>query len=157
MGETGLAAWKEHLTETVEVGEGLAIRIRRLNVLTLLGGDGPNPLMGIVGQFVGAGPAEVGSLMLSDPTALAGLREMLRGLLIQVVIEPPLVEQGVEDGVSVDEIPLEAQLAVFGAVFGGEDLLRGAERFPAGSAAAVVAAPDGGAVRAKAQRAGRAK
>ncbi len=151
MGDTSLAAWKERLTETVEVGEGLAIRIRRLNVLTLLGGDGPNPLLGIVGQFTGAGPAEVGSLMLSDPAALAGLRDMLRGLLIQVVLEPALVEQGVEGGVSVDEIPLAAQLAVFEAVFGGEDLLRGAERFPAGPAAPVVAAPDGGAVRAAAE------
>jgi hypothetical protein len=120
---TSAAAWRERLIRTVEFDDGLAIQFRLVNMLALLDSDGdaPNPLLSIVGQHMN-GQQAIGKTMMEDPAALHSLRLMLKDVMVKVVVAPPLIEQGHEDGIHVDDIPLEKQMAVFDQLMGGAGL-----------------------------------
>jgi len=127
---TSIEAWRARRTITVDL-DGVAVKIKKWDLLALLSGDGdvPNPLLSAVSGHMGASDDEVGRALMSDPEKINSLRESLNAILLKVVVAPPLVEQGHEDGVSVDEFTLEEKMIVFEALAGGA-ALRAARRFP---------------------------
>lgn len=137
---TSAAAWREKLIRTIEFEDGLAIKFRRINMLALLDseGDAPNPLLSIVGQHMNGQQQAIGKKLMEDPTALHHLRVLLKDILVKVVIEPPLVEQEHEDGICVDDIDMEKQMAVFEALMGGGAGLKSAQAFRQQSTSPVV-------------------
>jgi len=135
---TSIEAWRQHRTRVIQLEGGTAVRVKTWDVLALLAEDGaPNPLLAaIVGQVEGQpnanpeGDAEArGRAVMRDPTALAHLRTMLNGLLIKVVVAPPLVEQGHAEGVSVDEFGLDEKLFIFTEMLGGDARLNAVLKF----------------------------
>jgi hypothetical protein len=121
---TSTQAWREKLTRTLDFEDGLAIKFRLINMLALIDSDGetPNPLLSIVAQHMNGKQEAIGKKLMEDPTALHSLRVMLKDIMVKVVVEPPLVEQGHPDGIHVDDISMEKQMAVFESLMGGTGL-----------------------------------
>jgi len=131
--------WLERSLRTVDFGGGYQVTIRIKNELALMFNDDglPNPLTSVIMDHMGEhqldkDPQELnmGSL-LGDVTKTAALRNGLRDLLIEVIVDPPLLEQGNPDGVPVDTFRLDEQMRIFEEIFGGKDQLAKVEGFPA--------------------------
>lgn len=140
---TSLAAWRERRVRVVELSDGLAVRIKVIDVLALLDGQGdaPNPLLGIAVGHTQGSEQEMGEALFNDPARVRALRTTLNEMLKRVVIEPPLVENGTAEGISVDDFSMEDKLAVFTALMGGAERLDAATRFREEPTSPVVAAP----------------
>lgn len=136
---TSVAAWRERRFVVLQLGEGVAVKVRKLDVLAVLGGEkgAPNPLL----AAVMGGTQTAKENALAQPENVAALRETLNAMLIRAVIEPPLVEQGHEEGISVDEFSLDEKLFILTELMGGADQLNAAAAFPATQAGHVGAAP----------------
>lgn len=135
---TSLEAWRKNRTRTIQLENGTAVRVKTWDVMALLAEDGaPNPLLAAMVSRVEGQPAPAqeggvearGRAVMRDPAALASLRAMLNGLLIKVVVAPPLVEQGHADGISVDEFGFDEKLFIFTEMLGGPERLNAALGF----------------------------
>lgn len=138
---TSAAAWRAKLTRTIEFQDGLAIEYRVIDMLVLLddNGDAPNPLMSVMAAQLSGGKSQDMSTLATDPQVLSHLQTMLRGIMIKVVINPPLIEQGHTDGISVDQITLDKKMAVFEDLMGGAEALNSALSFREEQTSPVVA------------------
>ena len=119
---TSLAAWEEHATQVIQLSDKLAVKVKTLDVLDYLTGEEgrPNPLMAALQKEMGTGSAS-GQGVMRDPEALPALQEMLTKLMLDVVVSPPLIEQGHEHGISVKQIKLEYKFQIFTELMGGQD------------------------------------
>jgi len=123
---TSLEAWQEQSTIIVPVGKKLGLKIRVLDVMGLMAGDGEtvNPLMSIISKAANnrgnLNQQQLGAEIFKDEKAFGGLVKTLDDILIKVLVSPPLIEQGFEKGISVNQIPFEAKMKVFFALMGGE-------------------------------------
>jgi hypothetical protein len=132
----------------VDLGDGTEVKIRLMDVLSLLDGDGdtPNPLLAIVAGHT-EGKKDPGESFMKDPQAIHSLRVTLNNVMKKVVIDPPLIEAGHPDGISVDEFTIEEKMLIFQALMGGGELLGSATGFREEPRASLVTAPDGDEVR----------
>lgn len=127
---TSLDAWNQHAAMTIILTDELAVKVRTYDVLSLLASGKKNPLMGIANKLTGVKDAEAaGNALMDDPESVAQLTETLNKMLIEVVVSPPLKEQGHEEGISVNQFTLEWKMMVFNALIGGHAVNR-AETFP---------------------------
>ncbi len=137
---TSAAAWREKLTRTINFPDGLAIEYRIVDMLVLLDdkGDAPNLLMASLSEQLFSGKQQDMSTMTTDPKMLSNLQTMLRNIMTKVVINPPLIEQGHADGISVDQISLDKKMAVFEDLMGGPEAVQAARSFRNEQASPVV-------------------
>jgi hypothetical protein len=141
---TSLAAWEENATQIIQLDEKLAVKVKTYDVLDLLIGDGqaPNPLMGALQKSMqGDGGGGIGQTLMSDPAALAALQNMLNQLMCEVMISPPLKEQGNEQGISLKQIKLEYKFQIFMELMGGEEGVSRLSRFREEPGASMVVGP----------------
>lgn len=108
-------------------GKEYGIRYRAVTPFALLHalGDIPNPLLAAIKDIVGQGGdneqiARSFVARIDDIFGKMGvLDESLTAVMKEIVIEPPLVEQGNPDGVPVRSIPADWQIEVIIAAVGG--------------------------------------
>lgn len=138
-----LQAWREQRERELNIGGGLVLRYKVADIFAVLddNGDLLNPLLPIIqGAIKGQGETPETSLF-SAPDALPKLRQLINAIMVRVITFPPLVEQGHDDGISVDDLTFTEKMAVFGDVMGGEQF-DAAAMFPQAQAASVDTAPD---------------
>lgn len=132
---TSLEAWLENAVIVVPVSKKLALKIQVLDVMALMSGDGEtvNPLMAIVSKAAGtqgrASQVQLGAEIFRDEKALGALSKTLNDMLVKVVVSPPLIEQGFEKGISVNQIPFDAKMKVFFTLMGGEEKVGQLQQF----------------------------
>lgn len=137
---TSLEAWNEHTTEIIQLTEHLAVEIQSVDFLALLtAGDGTNPLLALMQEMVdrdekGITQDEDGmklemAQIMKDPDKLRRLVEGLDRMLTQIVINPPLLEQGHENGVPLIRLKSEWKFKIFDQISGGSAQLEAAQRF----------------------------
>lgn len=141
-----LDAWKAKSIRVLEVAEGLAIQYKAYDLLELLTTDNEfNPLLA---EVFSKGSNAVQQQMKSDPTAtMPKLLGLVNEIAVKVIVNPPLIEQGKEDGISVKEIPFMAKFALFQELMGGQQQLEDAKQFLEGQETSMVIAPAMPAVR----------
>jgi hypothetical protein len=142
-------AWREARLQEFSLQYGGVIRYRVADVLALLDeqGNAPNPLMAIIADHTKGTPSaaqarQTGAEIMTDPAKRGELRAMLNDIMVRLVVWPPLVEQGHEDGVSVDEFTIEEKMDIFTGLLGGQQRLDAASNFrpqPTGSLVAPLA------------------
>lgn len=114
------AAWKQALVAEYEFemnGQTLAIQYQSVDVLEVIASDAGNPLLGALQASMngqGSNP-----LAVSKPEDMAAIAGMLNKLLVKAIVEPKLIEQGHEEGVSVANIPFSVKLELFSRLIGG--------------------------------------
>jgi hypothetical protein len=148
---TSIDAWNEFNSEVIQVSERLAIEVAGYDVMALLTG-GRNPILAIIQDMVERdeqGKPQLGkmdeSALIDQPEKLEALSKALDQLLVDIVINPPLKEQGHENGYSLVRIPFNYKMKVFEHISGGDQALTAAERFhQAETASLVVAQPSAG-------------
>jgi len=145
-GPTSLEAWQEYSAVTITLTDQLAVKVRRYDVLSLLNQQNlakMNPLLQVLQQAVdGKDAANVGKSLLKSPESLGVLSEILNEVLVQVIIEPPLLEQPGHDSqnaISVNHIPIEFKFRIFMELIGGMEKLTQLVSFQQQQAAGVVA------------------
>jgi hypothetical protein len=150
---TSLAAWNEYNTQTIPVSEKLAFEIAGMDVLALLT-QGTNPLLAIIQDIVGKeeqGITTDGNLdmkmLQAEPEKLKALVESLDKILIDIVINPPLKEQGNPDGLPLIRIPTNFKWKIFQEISGGEAALDATQTFPQAEAVSLVVASAGNGLR----------
>jgi hypothetical protein len=140
---TSLQAWRERRTELVDLGGGVAVRIKKYDLLALLSAKNgvPNPLMALVAEHTGDSEQAIGQAVIKDPAKLDSLRTMLDEVALKVIVAPPLIENGNTEGISVNELSLDEKLTIFNALAGGERLTA-VQTFLGQSSPSLVLAPD---------------
>lgn len=151
---TSVEAWNEYNSEIIQMNERLAIEIAGFDVMALLLG-GKNPILGIIQEMVERdenGKPKLDSLneasLIDSPEKLTKLSQALDALLIDLVINPPLKEQGHEAGVSLVRIPFNYKMRIFEHISGGDQALTAAERFHPAEGTSMVVAPASEGLRA---------
>lgn len=128
----------------------MSVKYRLFDVLALIAGDNgtPNPLLNIIQGHTDPrqANAEKAAQKLSGEDLIA-LQKTLNDMMIKVVIEPPLVQQGHADGIDVDEFTIEEKMLIFTDLAGGEQQLDAALNFRPLPPGGLVAPLDGAAVR----------
>ena len=154
---TSVEAWTAYNSEIIQVSDRLAIEVAGYDVMALLTGGG-NPILAILQDMVerdAEGKPQLDTIneaaLLDRPEKLAALSEALNKLLIDIVINPPLKEQGHANGYSLVRIPFNYKMKVFEHVSGGEQALTAAERFHTAETASLVIAPASAGLRAAAE------
>jgi hypothetical protein len=118
-----LANWQQ-LTQPKEIklNEQFSVLVKPLDVMAFMTSGADNPLMGYMQGLMKGGkvkPQDAEKNLLDDPKAVAALIESLDKLLIEAVVEPPLLEQGNDEGIPVGAIPFAFKLAIFNELIGG--------------------------------------
>lgn len=144
---TSVDAWNQYNSEIIPVSDRLSIEVAGYDVMALLTG-GRNPILAIIQDMVerdAEGKPQLDKInegaLLDKPEKLAELSKALDQLLIDIVISPPLKEQGFEDGYSLVRIPFNYKMRVFEHISGGEQALTAAERFHPAETPSLVIAP----------------
>lgn len=148
------AAYRQRIERVAELETGIVVRLRMVDPLSFLGSgeDGmPNPLLAVVARAMKGGAQDAGRAAMQDPQAVGDFIKRLNGLVIKALVEPPLIEQGHADGLSVDELSLDDKMAIFGALMGGGAALDAVKGFPGAASAGVEPAPDGEQLRQQAE------
>ncbi len=150
---TSLEAWNEFNSEIIQVSDRLAIEVAGYDVMALLTG-GRNPILAIIQDMVerdAEGKPQLDKIneaaMLDRPEKLAELSQALDQLLIDIVINPPLKEQGHDNGYSLKKIPFNYKMKVFEHISGGEQALTATQRFHTPETASLVIAPASAGLR----------
>lgn len=133
-------AWQEHNTLTVMFTEDLGFKVRHIDIASWLADQKGNPLMATLQKSMkeGGKPLDV---IGENENAIEGISSIIDQLLIAVVIEPPLVEQGHEDGLSLKNVMISYKMEVFQQLTGGQQYAQ-MNQFRGGQAGNVVAAPE---------------
>ncbi len=154
---TSLEAWNQYNSEIIPLNDHLAIEVAGYDVMALLTG-GSNPLLAILQDLVekdAEGKPQLDSIneaaLLDKPEKLAALSAALDQLLIDIVISPPLKEQGNANGYPLVRIPFNYKMKVFEYVSGGEQALTAAERFHPAETTSLVIASTGIGIRSEAE------
>ncbi len=119
-----LAAWKQALISEYQFEmneQTLTIRYQSVDVMDLMASEAGNPLLGALQRAMtqGADASIIGAELMKKPEDLAKVFEMLNKLMVKAIIEPPLVEQGYEDGVPLAAIPYTVKMELFSRLIGG--------------------------------------
>lgn len=119
-----LAAWKQALISEYQFemnGQMLTIRYQSVDVMDLMASEAGNPLMGALqgSMAQGADASVIGAELMKKPEDLTKVFEMLNKLLVKAIVEPPLVEQGNEDGIPLAAIPYTVKMELFSRLIGG--------------------------------------
>ncbi len=143
---TSLESWQEHNTVTVMFSDNLGFKMRHIDVASWLTAQKDNPLMATLQTSMkqGNNPEKaMKDVLTDDKDALGNLANMLNDLLIEVVIEPPLAEQGNDpaESISLMSVLLEHKMLAFSALSGGDQFAQ-MSQFRSGQASNVVAAPE---------------
>ncbi len=140
-----LREWRAAQRETIDLPSGLTVTLRRVPLADLLMiGKVPMPLLGALDQFEipdAASPHEAIQYFQDHPE----MTELIAAVVRAVLVEPLVGEVADDAHVTLEELGLSGQLAIF------EWLNRGAMTlapFPAGQGSGDRARGDGGAVRA---------
>jgi len=150
-----LGKWKAR-TREVTLSSGMQLTIKPIDVLAKLSDtkNGGNPLLTTISKHMGQGQAlDMGNMIKDDPQALPKMVTMVRELALATVIDPPLIENGHAEGISVDEISFEEKMELFGLLMGG-DAIKQAATFRTGQGANLVIAPDVQAIPEPSERNG---
>ncbi len=140
---TSLASWQDSATMTVMISDKLGLKVKHIDILMWLSEEKGNPLMAAMRSSMQSGKnplADIGE----DEETVNNLSEVINKLLIEVVVSPPLTEQGnpPAESRSLKNIRLNDKIKVFEALIGGERYEQ-MDRFRNGSPSNVVAAPEG--------------
>lgn len=130
-----LALWKAASTRVKNLEDGRFLRYRVQDPISLMipTEDGPlvqNPLLDVIFDHMSSVDPNLKSGseqdMQQNPMEnrenLINLKRGLRSVMIAVIIEPPLIEQGNEDGISVDQIGFNIQMEIFNDLMGGPEV-----------------------------------
>lgn len=145
-------AWRESRLHTYTLEFGGEIQYRIVDVLALLDDEGntPNPLLAIVAENTDPTPDNKKKKTPEakiTPETLQVLRKELDRVMCEVVVYPPLLEQGHKDGVSLSEFSQEEKQDFFTQLMGGERQLDTAEKFREKPPGGLVTAQDGETIR----------
>lgn len=115
-----LQEWQEATRRTMQAQVGdktLTIVYEVVDVMTLLmEGDASNPILAAMqASMMGGGAKAVDT---TDPVVFTKLVEAVDKAAIQSIVEPPLIEQGHEVGISVSRIPFAAKMEIFSDLTG---------------------------------------
>ncbi len=140
---TSLAAWQENALMTVMVDENLGFKVNHIDILMWLSEDKGNPLMAAMRSSMQSGNNPLADLG-EDEETLHNLTDVINKLLIEVVVSPPLTEQGnpPAESRSLKAILLDDKIKVFQTLIGGNSYEK-MNKFRNGSPSNVVAAPEG--------------
>ena len=150
---SSLEAWQEFGIQEIQLTEQLSVKVYPIDVVAKLSrGDDDNPLLSIVAAAVqGSSGDEVGPKLMEDPKTLAALSEKIDEILIEVMVSPPLIEQGDDEGISIGRIPFEHKMTIFNHLMGGSQLDQ-LEKFRGGQSSPVVNTQKGKRIREDAER-----
>jgi hypothetical protein len=139
-------AWQTYSTREIKLDEQLSVKVRSYDILTLLAGENGkgNPLMSVIVQAMGSGADQqsIGKSLMQKPEMISSISKMLNETMVAVVVEPPLIESGSENGISVNEIPFDFKLKIFFELVGGQERLNMAAGFHEIEGSGVVAGPE---------------
>src|SRR5688572_2154142 len=107
-----LKAWERATLSTYEFemnGERLTIRYQTIDILELLAVDVSNPLMAALQNSMGGQDLSMKGI-IQKPEDLEKVVSMLNDMMTKSVVEPPLLEQGHQEGISLSRIPYTVKL-----------------------------------------------
>lgn len=133
-------SWQEHNTMTVMFTDDLGFKVRHIDIASWLADQKGNPLMATLQKSMKDGGKPI-DVISEDENAIAGISSIIDKLLIDVVIEPPLLEQGHEGGLSLKNVMIAYKMQVFQELTGGQQYAQ-MSQFRGGQASNVVAAPE---------------
>ena len=135
-----LEAWQEHNTLIVMFTDDLGFKVRHIDIASWLTEQKGNPLMATLQKSMkeGGKPLDV---IGEDDNAIEGISSIIDQLLIDVVVEPALLEQGNEKGLSLKNVMIQYKMQVFQELTGGQQYAQ-MSQFRGGQASNVVAAPE---------------
>lgn len=137
-----LDAWKNR-TQVITLSSGFDVEVKMLDVMAMASsnnGNAPNPLMRMV-QDAKQGEGQV-DLSKLDGDSLTELMSLVRKVCIKAIVDPPLTENGHEDGISIDEIPFGEKMEIFGELMGGGEAISQAKTFLGAEGAGLAVTPD---------------
>ena len=123
-GDENLKAWQQAVAPREKTftlnGVEVVVRYKVLDILELLAHDNvDNPVLGkLIGSVQQGGGEGVGR----DPAAIAQIAAKIKPIMVDIIIDPPLIEQGHQHGVSVSQIPPGVKLEIFMDLIGGDQL-----------------------------------
>lgn len=137
--KTSAAAWKAKAYDVIEIDDELAIKVKRVDVLTILTNPklANNPLLGSLQKRMQVsidGGVETGS-QPDTPVDMAAIGELANEVALALIVEPRLTtdpKDDSEDVLHIDLLPLQVKLKVFEHIMGGSDLLNQVQTFPEG-------------------------
>jgi hypothetical protein len=149
-----LEAWQAQSISTIDLGNGLAFRVRQLDVMELLMGEDQlgNPYINTLQQYMGGDTDTSGANLMQDQKALKAVQGLLDHIMVKAIVEPPLAEQGHENGIALASIKLEHKFEVLSGLMGGEDLVDKIQNFRQEPGAGVLAGPPIQEIREVAER-----
>jgi hypothetical protein len=145
-----IQAWREARLQTYPLDFGGEIKYMPGDVLAMLGdGEDTNPLMAIIAQHTDPNPKKAAESAVKNitPEELIGISTALNAIMIKIVHWPPLIEQGHEEGVSVNELGITEKMNIFMELAGGQERLDAASGFHDLPPGGLVALPEQSDVR----------
>ncbi|RMH11463.1 MAG: hypothetical protein D6698_16315 [Gammaproteobacteria bacterium] len=112
----------------------LSVLVKTQDILAMM--SVKNPLLASIRAMMGDG--DTMQNVLQNPKTFAEFTNALNELLCDVIIAPPLIENGAEDGVSINQLTMDWKLKIFYALVGGKGTLEQAETFRDGQGTGVV-------------------
>lgn len=149
---SSLEAWEQFGIREIQLTEQLSVRVRPMDVIAWLSRDEDNPLLATIVQSTqdGTKAAEAGANLMSDGERMAQLSAKLDALMVEVMVSPPLLEQGSENGIPVARITFGQKMAIFFALIDEEQLGK-LENFRSGQSRIVQSGPKGKTIQSKAK------
>lgn len=145
-----LEAWREFSIREIQLTEQLSVKVKPMDVIAWLSRGEENPLLATVVQSTqqGTDGVEAGANLMSDQERMGKLSKSLDDLMIEVMVSPPLIEQGHEHGIPVSKITFGQKMVIFKGLV-DEEQLDQLSKFRGGQSSAVVSRSKGKTVRKK--------
>lgn len=142
---TSLGAWEEHNTFTVMFSDKLGFTVKNIDVMQWMNEQKGNPLLATLQESMKSGDNPLES---PDEKTTELFTKFINDLLIELVISPPLTEQGnkPEESLSLRNVSFAHKVMVFEELTGGK-MFNKASSFREIAPSNVVAAPESGKVQ----------
>ena len=139
---TSVAAWKESNTVTVMFNDELGFEVKHIDITSWLASKKGNALMTLMQGQMNSGNDK--KMPDGDAGNILEMMKSIDELLVEIVISPPLTEQGnsPEESVSLANVLPAFKMKIMGELTGGDQYQRMAN-FRGGQTSNVVAAPEG--------------
>lgn len=110
MGNERLSRWRAQRQATLPLPSGLSVRVRKIELLDLVGtGKIPAPMLSEFQRAAepGADVAQVGMEKLLD------VLPMINEVVLAAVVDPPVAKEADEEHLGLEELPLNDKLTIF--------------------------------------------
>lgn len=142
---TSLDAWKEHNTFTIMFSDDLGFECKNIDVLQWMNEQKGNPLLATLQKSM---KSDDDPLADADEDTIELFTQFINDLLVELVVSPPLTEQGnaPEESYSLRNVSFAHKVMVFEELTGGK-MFNKVSSFREITPSNVVAAPTGDKVQ----------